>query len=168
MSEQFKIDPKTRSLADRMTKLLEGKIDDKGDFTKEAGDTVFRTIATEDGRNVDQMIDDDNYRGGFISAITLAAGEVSRDHMKKNKDLPTIRGSFEIGRSSLDVSFERHQRVPNRVLDKETGNFKVDGEKDLYGDAKVKYAQHGAKNSRGELKQIREHLQYTFTSAFSS
>uniref|UniRef100_A0AAU7PGR5 Uncharacterized protein n=1 Tax=Burkholderia phage vB_BgluM-SURPRISE13 TaxID=3159457 RepID=A0AAU7PGR5_9VIRU len=168
MSEQFKLPAKIQSLSDRIFTQLDGKVDEKGNFDEEVQKTVFRTVATEDGRNVDQMIDDDNYRSDFIAGITHAAGRAAEGAMKKHKTLGTASGSFEIGRGSLDISFERHSRVPNRVLDKESGNFKVDGEKDVYGSSTVKYATYGAKNSRGDLAKVREAINQSFTSAFGS
>jgi len=162
MSEDIKIKENTRSLAGRIKPLLSVK--DNGELVD---DKVFEKIATEDGRNLKQMIDDDNYRSNFVSAHTLASGEVALDFMKKNKKVENVAGSFEIGRSTLEVKFDRHKKVPNRVMDKETGNFKVDGEKDLYGDSAVKFAVYGARGSRGELKQVREFLQDNFKSAFS-
>lgn len=163
MSEDFKIRPSTRTLADRLREHL--KVDDKG-IIEDGG--IFRKIATEDGRDVDRMIEDDNYRSDYIAAHTLAAGEVTREFMDRNKEIGTVSGSFEMGRSTLDVSFERHRRVPNRVRNNETGNFEVDGEKDLFGDATIKFAAYGARGSRGELKKVREFLQDSFRTAFSS
>jgi hypothetical protein len=165
MSENFKFDPKTRTLADRI-KAASGVGVDENNTLKDDG--VFRKIATEDGRNVDQMISDDEYRSDFIAANTLAQGEIARDYMKDNKDVGTVSGTFEIGRNRMEVSFERHQRVPNRVLDKETGHFKVDGERDLYGDATVKYNVRGTQNSKGDLKAVRDFLSDSFQGAFSS
>lgn len=168
MSEQFKLPAKIQSLSDRLFTLLDGQVDGKGNFSEEVQKTAFRKIATEDGRNVDQMIDDDNYRSDFIAGITHAGGRAAEGGLKKHKDLNTVSGSFEIGRGSLDISFEKHSRVPNRVLDKETGNFKVDGEKDVYGSSTIKYATYGAKNSRGDLAKAREAINIVFTSAFGS
>ena len=168
MSEQFKLPPKIQSLSDRIFPHLDGKVDCKGNFDEEAQKTVFRKIATEDGRNVDQMIDDDNYRADFIAGITHAGSRATERVMRDNKDLGIVSGSFEIGRGSLDISFERHARVPNRVRDNETGNFKLDGEKDVYGSTTVKYATYGAKGSRGDLAKVRDVINETFTSAFGS
>jgi hypothetical protein len=168
MSEQFKLPAKIQSLSDRIFTHLDGKVDSKGNFDEEAQKTVFRNVATEDGRNVDQMIDDDNYRSDFIAGLTHAGSRAVEKAMRHHKDLGTASGSFEIGRGSLDISFERHSRVPNRILDKETGNFKVDGEKDVYGSTTVKYATYGAKNSRGDLAKVREAIGDTFKSAFGS
>lgn len=165
MSE-FNFSPKTRTLADRI-KAAEGVGIDSTTHTLKDND-AFRRIATEDGRNVDQMIDDDAYRADYIHAKTLAMGEITRDYMKDNKDVGTVSGVFDIGRNRMEISFERHSRVPNRVLDKESGNFKVDGEKDVYGDTTVKYKVRGTQNSKGELKAVREYLGNTFKAAFSS
>lgn len=166
MSKQDKIDltPKIRSLADRIKAASSGV--DKNNTLVDNGQ--FRKIATEDGRDVDRMIEDDNYRSDYIAANTVAQGEISLEHMKSNKDVGTVSGTFEIGRNKMEVSFERHNRVPNRVLDKATGNFTVDGEKDLWGDSTVKYQVRGAKNSKGELKAAREFISAGFQSAFSS
>lgn len=162
MSE-FKIKPATRSLADRIKAHM--GVDDKGSLVDK---DTFRKIATEDGRDVDRMIDDDNYRAEFIAASHLAGGEVAKDHMLANKDCNTVSGSFEIGRSVLEMSYERHRRVPNRVRDNETGNFTVDGEKDLWGDSTLAFKVYGARGSRGELKHVRDFLQDNFKSAFGS
>lgn len=168
MSEQVKIAPKTRALADRILTEIGDQIDSKGNFSAEARKNTFRKIATADGRNVDQMLDDDDYRSDYLAAQVLAGGEASERWMKDNKEVHTVVGTFEIGRNKLEISYERHTRKPNQVMDKETGNFKIDGEKDVYGDATVKYKVHGAKASRGELKQVREYLHGKFQSAFGS
>lgn len=162
MSE-FKIKPATRTLADRIKTHM--GVDDKGSLID---NETFRKIATEDGRDVDRMIDDDNYRAEFFAAGHLAGGELAKEAMLKNKDIGTVSGTFEIGRSVLEMSFEKHKRVPNRVRDNETGNFSVDGEKDLYGDSVLAFKVYGARGSRGELKQVRDFLQDNFKSAFGS
>jgi len=161
MSEDVKVKDKTRHMADRIKPIL--SIKENGELVD---DKVFEKIATEDGRDLKQMIDDDVYRSDFVSALTLASGEKTAEHMKKDKKIENVSGSFEIGRSNMEISFQRHKKVPNRVMDKETGNFKVDGEKDVYGDSAVKYATYGARGSRGELKNVREYLQSTFKSSF--
>lgn len=168
MSEQFKLPTDVKDLSDRIYDRLKGKVDDKGNFDEDVQKTVFRDIATEDGRNVDQMIDDDNYRAKFFAGVTHAGSRAAKDVMIENKDLGLVSGSFEIGRGSLDISFERHSRQPNRILDKETGNFKVDGDKDVYGTTRIKYATYGAKGSRGDMAKVTAEINETFTSAFGS
>lgn len=160
------ITPKIRSLADRIKAVQGNGAVDKNNTLVD--NDLFRKIATEDNIDVDRLITEQNYVSDFIAGNTLASGELSRDHMKANKDVGTVSGTFAIGRNKLEISFERHQRVPNRVMDKETGGFKVDGEKDLYGDATIKYQVRGAKNSKGDLKAVREFLSDDFRGAFSS
>lgn len=158
----FKIRPETSTLADRIEALMDCNA--KGELT---GDQLFRKIATEDGRDVDRMIDDDFYRAGFVAAGHLAGGRKAAKAMTDNKDLGTVSGTFEIGRSVLEMSFERHKRVPNRTLDKESGDFVVNGEKDLWGDSTVAFKVYGTKGSRGELKNVRNYLNDHFKSAFA-
>jgi hypothetical protein len=163
--KEFNVSPKTRTLADRI-KAVQGTGVDSNNTLKDDG--LFRKIATEDGRDVDQMERDDEYRSDFIAANTLAQGEIALEHKRNNKDVSTVSGVFEIGRNRMEVSFEKHQRVPNRVLDKESGAFKVDGERDLWGDATVKYKVRGTQNSKGELKAVRGFLSEGYSTAFSS
>lgn len=163
MSEQFKIKPRIQSLADRIVPL--SKVN-KENVSEDDG--IFRKVATEDGRDVDKIVDDQEYISDFLAANTLAQGIVAEKHLKTHKDVNTVSGSFEIGRSTMEVSFERHSKAPNRIMDKETGNFKVDGEKDLWGDSAVKYKVRGAQNSKGDLKAVRDQIQSNFKSAFSS
>lgn len=158
--KKFEIKPRVRNIADRIKSLEGAGIESNGTFRD---NDTFRKIATQDGRNVDQMIDDDDYRSDFIAGTSLACGEIGNDFHRDNKDAGTLSGTFEIGRNRLEVSVERHQRVPNRVLDKETGNFRVEGEKDLYGDLNVKYTVRGARNSRGDLKAVREFVSNMYT-----
>jgi hypothetical protein len=168
MSEQFKLNTRAQSISDRIQGLIKGKVDSTGELDKDLRKSVFRTIATEDGRNVDQMIDDQNYVSDFILGSTDGGSREVERAFKEHKDLNTATVTFELGRSVLDVSFERHKRVPNRVLDKESGNFVVDGEKDVYGSTTVKFATYGSKNSRGDLSKLRDTINTTFTSAFGS
>lgn len=165
MSKEFKLDPKTRAIADRVKPLL--AIDSKGSIN-EVDTKVFEAFVKQDGRTVEEFVEKDNYVSDFIAGAHVAAGELSHDFMKGNKDVSTTSGTFEIGRSRLELSYDRHQRVPNRVLDKESGGFKVDGERDLYGDSNVKLKVRGAQNSKGELKAAREYISGMFTSSFSS
>lgn len=168
MSEQFKLNTRAQSISDRVLGIIDGKVDVSGNLDKELRKSVFRTVATEDGRNVDQMIDDQNYVSDFILGTTDAGSKAVANRFKETKELNEATVTFELGRSVLDVSFERHKRIPNRVLDKESGNFVVDGEKDVYGATNVKFATYGAKNSRGELAKLRDTINETFTSAFGS
>lgn len=168
MSEQFKLNPRAQSISDRVLGLIDGKVDVSGNLDKELRKSVFRSVATEDGRNVDQMIDDQNYVSDFILGATDAGSKAVKNRFGETKELNEATVTFELGRSILDVSFERHKRIPNRVLDKESGNFVVDGEKDVYGATNVKFATYGAKNSRGELAKLRDTINETFTSAFGS
>jgi hypothetical protein len=161
-AKEFKINAKTLSLADRIDAAAGGV--DKNN-TLEDND-IFRKIATEDGRNVDQMISDDEYRSDFIHGLTLSRGRRAKKHFQENPDVGTVSGTFEIGRNRLELSFEKH--VPNRILDKESGSFKVDGEKDVYGDATVKYKVRGTQNSKGELKAVREFLQDDYLGTFGA
>ncbi|BAQ02559.1 hypothetical protein AVU38_gp031 [Ralstonia phage RSL2] len=168
MSEQFKLNTRAQSISDRIFSKIDGKVDTSGNLDKDLTKSVFREIATEDGRNVEQMIDDQNYISDFVLGSTHAGSKAVERRFKETKDLGTAALTFELGRSVLDVSFERHKRVPNRVLDKESGNFVVDGEKDVYGQTNVKFSTYGAKNSRGELSKLRDNINLTFTSAFGS
>lgn len=156
--------PKIRALADRI-RAAAGGCDDKGQLRD---DNTFRKIATEDGRDVDQMISDQDYVSDYLASNRLAAGESALEFMKENKDVPIVSGSFEIGRNRFEVSFERHKRVPNRFFDKETDTFKVDGEVDLYGSSNIGYKVRGAKASKGEMKAVGNFLQDQFKTAFSS
>lgn len=165
MSDQFKLQKKHTDLADRI-EAAGGNVVDKDGNIKDSG--VFRKIATEDGVDVDRLISEQDYVSDYIAGNHLAAARGARKHMESNKEATTVSGSFEIGRNRLELSFDRHSRVPNRVLDKETGHFKVDGEKDVYGDSTVKYKVRGAQNSKGDLKAVRDFIQDDFRKAFSS
>lgn len=157
------IKPKHRTLADRI-KAISG-IDDKG---QGKDNNNFRTIATEDGIDVDRLITEQDYVSDYMTAQRLAFGEDSIEFLKNNKDTPTVSGVFEIGKNRLELSFDRHARVPNRTIDKETGNFVVDGEKDVYGISNVKYKVRGANGSKGEMKAVGEFLQGEARKAFAS
>lgn len=165
MSKEFKVSPETEALSARLVPLM--RVNDKG-VIDDTADKIFDTIAREDGKDPDEYRRMDDYRSGFLAATVHAGGVVTKSFMEENKDINTVSGSFELGRATLEFAIERHQRVPNRVLDKESGHFKVEGEKDLYGDTAVKFKMRGAQNSKGELKAVREHLHDNFRSAFGS
>ena len=165
MSKEFKIESKHRAIADRIKPLM--AIDSKGSINDAMG-KVFDEFTKQDGRTVEEFVERDNYVSDFMSGAHIAAGELSHDFMKSNKDVHTTSGTFEIGRSRLELSYDRHQRVPNRVLDKDSGTFKVDGEKDLYGDSTLKYKVRGAQNSKGDLKHARDYISNLFEGTFAS
>lgn len=165
MSDQSNsIKPKFRALADRI-RAAAGGVDEKAQLKD---NNTFRTIATEDGIDVDRLIIEQDYVSDYLAANRLAAGESALEYMRENKDTNTVTGSFEIGRNRFEVSFERHQRVPNRILDKESGNFKVEGEKDVYGASNIGYKVRGARASKGDMKAVGDFLQDSFRTAFSS
>lgn len=163
MAKDFKVNKETETLSARLVPLM--KVNEKG-VIDDAG--IFDIIAREDGENPDEFRRMDDYRSRFPAATLHAGGVVTKSFMEEHKDINTVSGSFELGRATLEFAIERHQRVPNRVLDSETGHFKVDGERDLYGDGVVKFKMRGASNSKGELKAVREHLHENFRSAFGS
>lgn len=156
------IKPQHTALSIRIAAL--SKADEKGNLQD---DDIFRKIATEDGRDVDQMISDQDYRSDFMVGARLASGMIALDFMKENKDVNTVSGTFAIGRDRLELSFERHQRVANRVP-VEGGGFKIDGEKDVYGESKVKLKVRGARASKGDMAAVGAFLEDNFRKAFSS
>lgn len=151
--EKFTISKETRSLASRIEPLL--NLDSKGAFDDKE---VFNTIVRQDGMDPEDFVKKDVYVGNFVNAMRLASGNVSKKFMDENKDTNITSGSFEIGRSRLEVSYERHRRVPNRVPDKDTGGFRQEGEKDVYGDSTVNLKLRGAKGSKSESKAIRDYM----------
>lgn len=161
--DKLEIKPKHLSLADRIQAI--SGVDDKGQVQD---DEVFRKIATEDGRDVDQMISDQDYRSDFMVGSRLAAGRLALEHMKSNKETTTVTGSFAIGRDRLELSFERHRKVPVRIP-AEGGGFKVTGEEtDVYGASNVKFKARGAKASKGDMGAVGSFLEESFRTAFSS
>lgn len=160
MSNQVK--PNVRTLADRI-KSITG-VDDKGQGTDNA---AFRTIASEDGIDVDRYIKEQEYTSTYISAQNLAFGEHATEHLKNNPDSTIVSAIFEIGRSRLELSFDRHVREPNRVP-KEGGGFDIDGEREIYGRMKSKFKVRGAAGSKGELKAIHDFISTEARTAFAS
>lgn len=154
--DKFTISKDTRSLADRIEPLL--KLDSKGAFND---DEVFNTIARQDGEDPAEFVRKDEYVGGFVNAMRLAAGRKSKQFMDENKEVNLTSGSFEIGRSRLEISYDRHRRVPNRVP-VEGGGFRQDGEKDAYGDCTLSLKVRGGKGSKSESKEIRNYMSELF------
>lgn len=151
-------------MASRMTPLL--SLDKNGDNQEDKKNRVFDQIAKQDGHDPEKFREQDIYRSNFMAAALKAHGANAHSFMEQHKDVNTSTATFEMGMSTLELVIEKHKRVPNRVLDGETGNFKVDGERDVYGDSTLKFKVHGAKNSRGDLKAAREELSGLFTNTF--
>lgn len=167
---KLKISDDERNLIDRIKKHVSVSAEGVGESSE-----AFRITATEDGRDVDRMIDDKKYQDKWRQAAHVAVGELSHQAFLAYKDLNTSTVSFDMAGDSLEVAFTKHQRVPNRIIDKESGHPKVDGERDLYGGSTLKYIVQGVKNSAGRLKHQREHFHELFeqtaefkTAAFSS
>lgn len=158
MSEQIKIKPEIVSLKDRLLPLMRERRKDN----HIAGEDVAKIIATEDGHDVDAWKKSDDYRSNLIAGTYLAQGELSKEVMLKDKDITNLTGNYELGNNKLEIEISRHKRVPNRIMDKDSGLFKVDGEKDLYGSGSVKYIARGAVNSAGDLKAVRSFVESDF------
>lgn len=151
--EKFAITKETRDLASRIEPLL--ALDGKGAFDDKS---VFDTVVRQDGMDPEDFVKKDIYVGNFVNAMRLAAGNASKKFMDENKEVHITSGSFEVGRSRLEIGYERHRRVPNRVPDKDSGGFRQEGEKDVYGDSTVNLKLRGAKGSKSESKAIRDYM----------
>lgn len=151
-------------MASRMRTLI--KPDKNGDHQEDKKNRVFDQIAKQDGHDPEDFRAKDIYKGNFIAAGVKAFGGESHSFMEQHAEVNTTTATFEMGMSTLEIVIEKHKRVPNRVVDKETGNFKVEGERDVWGDSTVKFKMHGAKNSRGDLKAEREALNEIFANSF--
>lgn len=87
----------------------------------------------------------------FISAVGLAVGELAIDHMAKHKTTGEVTLRYKAGRDDTTIGVKRETQSVNPKDPKGAPLVK-------FGVLNTKVVKHGAKNSAGSWKLIREHL----------
>lgn len=109
---------------------------------------LYETTLPE-GKTMAELKAYHDHRDSIVAAATLAAGELSVDYFKANKDAEQVSVSLPVYKDNINVVIQRQKDLP-------VSTYLPEG-KTVYGSSRTQYVANGAVN-RGELKKVKTHL----------
>lgn len=91
----------------------------------------------------------DEYRDSLFSAVAYAVGNEANGYFKKNKNADAVTASYNAGRATYDLRFDREKTSPG---------FNGSEPKTNYNVMSAKVTSHGGVPSKGNLKKIRTEM----------
>ena len=150
--KEITISPEVKAMADAIKKEI--KIE--GGTAVVPSDLYVKTLP--EGLSEEQVKAVQKHNSNFYPAATLAVGDLSIPVFKKDKALESVSGEFKmIGRDHFDVTINRSRESRN------PSNGEVST---TYGAVSATLATHGAKVSRGQMNEVKQHLQKAALAAF--
>jgi hypothetical protein len=147
-----KISAEVKAIADAIKKEI--KIE--GGTVIVPSDVYVKTLP--EGLSEDQVKAVQKHNSNFFPAATLAVGDLAIPLFKKDKTLEQVSGEFKmVGRDHFDVTINRSRESRN------PSNNQIST---TYGAISATMVTHGAKASRGQMNEVKQHLQEAALKAY--
>lgn len=143
-----KTDVKFKELTVVTAATLKGGMKVGAEGVIELSADLYETTLPE-GKTMAELKEYHDHRDMIVAAASLAAGELSVDYFKANKDAQQVSVSLPIYKDNLNVVVQRSKDLP-------ASTYLPEG-KTVYGSLRANYTANGAVN-RGELKKVKTHL----------
>lgn len=140
--------PATGLLADKLKKKMSvGK-----DGVVSVPDDLYESTLADSELTMETVKQVQTHRTEFVSAMTLAVGELGIKAMEKNAKLDVVSADAKVGKDEVSVQLNRTREV----------NIPARGGEPMkkatqHGATVISYTVQGTANS-GELKKVRQHI----------